>query len=68
LFEGKEGGGRMVKMLRCRDVGVDCDGVIRAETEEELMRKVAEHAKTVHDISEISPDLAAKVKAAIIED
>lgn len=57
----------MAKMLRCRDVGVDCDAVIRAETEEELMRKVAEHAKTVHGISEISPELAAKVKAAIKE-
>jgi len=57
----------MAKMLRCRDVGVDCDAVIRAETEEGLMRKVAEHAKTVHGISEISPDLAAKVKAAIKE-
>ncbi|UCF59598.1 MAG: DUF1059 domain-containing protein [Candidatus Bathyarchaeota archaeon] len=38
----------MAKILRCRDVGVDCDHVIRAETEEELMKKVAEHAKTVH--------------------
>jgi len=55
----------MAKMLRCRDIGVDCDGVIRAETEEELMRKVAEHAKTVHGMSQISPDMAAKVKAAI---
>lgn len=58
----------MGKMLRCKDVGVDCDGVIRAETEEDLIKKVAEHAKKVHGISEISPELAAKVKAAIIED
>jgi len=57
----------MAKMLRCRDVGVDCDAVIQAETEEELMKKVAEHAKTVHGMTEISPDLAAKVKAAIKE-
>lgn len=57
----------MAKLLRCRDVGVDCDHVIRAETEEELMKKVAEHAKTVHAMTEISPDLAAKVKAAIKE-
>jgi len=57
----------MAKLLRCRDVGVDCDHVIRAETEEELMKKVAEHAKTVHGMTEISPDLAAKVKAAIKE-
>ena len=57
----------MTKMYRCRDIGVDCDGVIKAENEEELMRKVAEHAKTVHGMSEISPDLAAKVKAVIKE-
>jgi len=57
----------VAKMLRCRDVGVDCDAVIRAETDEELMKKVSEHAKTVHGMSEISPDLASKVKAAIKE-
>jgi len=57
----------MAKMLRCRDVGVDCDAVIRAETTEELMKKVAEHAKKVHGMSEIPEDLAKKVKAAIKE-
>ena len=56
----------MVKTLLCRDIGVDCDGKISAETEDELM-KVAEHAKTVHGMSEISPEMAEKVKAAIKE-
>ena len=55
----------MGKTLRCRDVGVDCDAVIRAETESELMEKVAEHAKEVHGMTEISPEMATKVKAAI---
>jgi predicted small metal-binding protein len=55
----------MGKKLRCRDVGVDCDAEIVAETEEELMGKVAEHAKTVHGMTEISDETAAKVKAAI---
>lgn len=55
----------MGKKLLCRDVGVDCDTEICAETEEELMKKVAEHAKTVHGMTEISPETAAKVKAAI---
>lgn len=58
----------VVKMLRCRDVGIlDCDFVARGNTEKEIMRKVAEHAKKAHGISEISPDLAAKVKGAIKE-
>ena len=55
----------MGKMLRCRDAGVDCDFVVRAETEDEIMEKCAEHAKSVHNMTEISPELAAKVKAAI---
>ena len=55
----------MGKMLLCRDVGIDCDTEIRAETEEELMQKVAEHAKMAHGMTTISPETAAKVKAAI---
>jgi predicted small metal-binding protein len=55
----------MGKKLRCRDVGVDCDAEIVGETEDEVMTKCAEHAKTVHGMTEISPEMAAKVKAAI---
>lgn len=55
----------MGKMLRCSDVGVECDAVIEAETEEELMQKVVQHAKDIHSITDITPELAAKVKAAI---
>ena len=40
----------MAKVLRCSDVGFECDGVIRAETEEEVMQQAAEHAKTAHDV------------------
>jgi predicted small metal-binding protein len=40
-----------------------CSHVIRAESEEELMQKVAEHAKT-HNL-EPTPELVAKVKQHI---
>lgn len=60
-----EGGGQMAKVLHCSDVGFDCGHVIRADTEEELMKQVAEHAAEVHDIKEVSEEVAAKVKAAI---
>lgn len=55
----------MAKVLRCSDVGFDCGFEIRADSEEELMKKVAEHAAEVHDIKEVSEEVAAKVKAAI---
>lgn len=60
-----ERGGEMAKVLRCSDVGFDCGFEIRADSEEELMKKVAEHAAEVHDIKEVSEEVAAKVKAAI---
>ncbi len=55
----------MAKVLRCRDVGFDCDGVIRAETEEEILKKAAEHAQAVHNLTEISEEVVDKVRAAI---
>lgn len=36
---------------------MDCDLVAKAETQEELMNKVAKHAKEAHGISEITPEL-----------
>ena len=55
----------MAKVLRCRDVGFDCDGVIRAETEEEILQKAAEHAQAVHSMKEIPAEVVEKVRAAI---
>jgi predicted small metal-binding protein len=55
----------MAKSIKCLDVGVQCDFEARAENEAELMKKVAEHAKNAHGITQIPADLLAKVKAAI---
>jgi predicted small metal-binding protein len=55
----------MAKVLRCRDVGLDCEGELRASTEEELLRQAAEHAQSVHNMKDMPPDVVAKVRAAI---
>jgi len=55
----------MAKVLRCRDVGVDCDFVARGATVEELMEKAQQHARTDHGYETIPPELAEKAKAAI---
>jgi predicted small metal-binding protein len=52
----------MAKVVRCRDVGFDCDGVVRAETEEEALKQVAAHAKAVHNIEAVPPEVVEKVK------
>jgi predicted small metal-binding protein len=60
-----ERGVEMAKVLRCKDVGFDCGFEIRADTEEEVMEKVAVHAAQVHDMKEVSEEVVAQVKAAI---
>ena len=55
----------MAKMVRCRDIGFDCEGVVRAETEEEVVAQAAQHAQTVHNLQEITPEVVAAVRAAI---
>jgi predicted small metal-binding protein len=55
----------MGKVMKCRDVGVDCDFVARGATEEDILKQAAEHAKKAHGMAEVAPDVVAKVKAAI---
>lgn len=55
----------MTLVVRCREIGFDCEGVVKAETEEQLLSIVAEHAQTVHNIKEITPALVAKVKSVV---
>ena len=52
----------MAKVVRCRDVGFDCDGVVKAETEEEALKQVAAHAKAVHNVEKVSEEVIEKVK------
>ena len=58
----------MTLLVNCRDVGFDCDGVIKAENEEQLMQQVAEHAGDVHNVTEVTPELVEKVRAAVYEE
>lgn len=57
----------MTKSISCADSGADCAWVSSAETEEQLMGKVAQHAKEDHPDMEITPDLVAKIKSVIKE-
>jgi predicted small metal-binding protein len=46
------GGTDMTKELHCRDVGPDCDAVVTSESEDEIVTQVAEHAKSVHGMTD----------------
>jgi predicted small metal-binding protein len=58
----------MEKVIHCRDVGFDCNGVIRAKTEKEALALAAEHAQKVHGVKEITPEIVAKVKSVMREE
>lgn len=55
----------MTKHIACNDVVQGCAFKASAETEEELVKQVAAHAAKDHGVSEVTPELAAQVKAAI---
>ncbi|MGH7233724.1 MAG: DUF1059 domain-containing protein [Nitrospiraceae bacterium] len=58
---------KQYKQLGCMDVDPkgQCAFQVRAETEDEVMRLVAEHGKACHKMTTIPPEMAAKVKAAM---
>lgn len=53
------------KHIACGDVVPDCTFTASAPTEDELLKKVVAHATHDHGVTEVTPELAAKVKAAI---
>lgn len=58
----------MTKVVNCRELGFDCDGVVRADTEEEALQQVAQHAKEVHDVNEVTSELAEQVRSVMHEE
>ena len=53
-----------MKTLHCADAGFDCEAVIHAETDEEVLTQAAEHALTVHGTS-VTPEMAGQIKTLI---
>ena len=53
------------KHIACAEIVPDCPFTASAATEAELLEKVVAHAAHDHGITEVTPELAAKVKAAI---
>jgi len=55
----------MTFSIGCKDVGVDCSFTAEAATEEELLKKIAQHAKDAHGMTSIDAATLVKVKGAI---
>ncbi|MFQ6012826.1 MAG: DUF1059 domain-containing protein [Thermoplasmata archaeon] len=57
----------MTKAFKCADIGFDCGYETTAESDQEMMEKLARHAQDVHDMATIPPEVVEKVQGAIRE-
>lgn len=55
----------MAKKFSCGDVVNGCAWHTQANTDEELFKNIAEHAKNSHGITQIPDELLQKVKSKI---
>jgi len=57
----------MDKEIYCRDIGLDCDLMVCADTEEQVLSKAMDHLKTIHNINGFSENLYEKAQSSIRE-
>jgi len=57
----------MAKVLRCRDVGVDCDFEVRGDSEAEILQAAGQHARSAHQM-QVTDEVVAAVRQAIKEE
>jgi predicted small metal-binding protein len=56
-----------MKTLHCSDVGFDCKAIVKANTDEEILRQAAEHAQAVHGVT-VTPEMAEQIRTKIQEE
>jgi predicted small metal-binding protein len=55
----------MAKVLRCNDLMPGCPFEAHGSSEDDVLAKAAEHAKTAHNLAEIPPAMLTQVRGAI---
>ena len=56
---------REYQQLSCRNLGADCDFLVRCEKEDEVVSLVSEHACRVHGRCEITPELKDRMRVSM---
>ncbi|MEP7269272.1 MAG: DUF1059 domain-containing protein [Saprospiraceae bacterium] len=56
-----------MKTLKCRDLGFDCEGVIKASTENEVLENATKHALLVHHVT-VTSEMGEQIKTLIKEE
>ncbi len=61
--DGKEA--TMEKLLRCRDLGMDCDFEACGENVEEVLKTAVDHARAIHGLKDVSEKDRLCARAAV---
>ncbi len=56
-----------MRQFECGTVVDGCDGVVRGETDDEVLAAAAAHAKDAHGMDEVPPDVVAAIKSGITD-
>ncbi len=59
------GGVKKYKELSCPDVGANCNFMVRAATEEEVLKHCYDHGCRIHGKCDVSPEIEKKVNLLI---
>ena len=54
-----------MKQFRCADVVPGCETTIQAESDDQILEQVAEHARDAHGMDEVPPEVQERVRASI---
>jgi len=58
----------MTKIFECGSVFPGCKYVVHDDSDDEIMFKAMEHARSAHQFEQMSPQLKARIRAAIREE
>lgn len=56
-----------MKVFLCGALVPGCDAAFEGESEEELLRHIADHARDEHGMHEVPPDVVDTIRATISE-
>ena len=57
----------MGKLLKCKDLGFDCEAEVRGESVDEILAVAGPHAQSVHGLA-VDDKLVAAVTSAITDE
>ena len=55
-----------MRELRCRDAGFDCEAVVRADSDDEVLAQAGPHAEQAHGV-QVTPELAGQLRSLVRE-